>query len=207
MNPVGHLLADFAALIVIMVLALFRLRRLAFTVYDVIDGAFFILMGVFAGAWAANAIPRIVGNLMGSSVYTPWWAAGEHWMGAVTGGALVGYWWAKRRRLPVGVCFDALAPLLPITLAIIRVGCFLNADAFGRETASWIGMWLPDPNGVYAMRYPTQLVSLVMNLLLAGLLFGFEFYNHRRGMPLNWPFPGFLFFTLRRTLLPGPLLF
>lgn len=43
------------------------------------------------------------------------------------------------------------------------------------------------------MRYPTQLVSLAMNLLLACILFGFEFYGRRRGRPSGWPFPGFLF--------------
>jgi phosphatidylglycerol:prolipoprotein diacylglycerol transferase len=114
-------------------------------------------------------------------------------MGAVAGGALVGYLWVRWRSFPVGASFDAFAPLLPLALAIIRIGCFLSADAYGRPTDSWIAMWLPNVHGVYAMRYPAQLVSLGMNLLLAGVLFGFEAYTQRRGKPRGWPFPGFLF--------------
>jgi prolipoprotein diacylglyceryltransferase len=193
MNPNGHLLLNMLAGVVLFVLAWFRLRRLGYSIYDEIDGAFYLLMGVLAGAWFANALPRVVDTLAGGTRYDPWWAAGEHWMGAVAGGALVGYVWVRRRGFPVGASFDALAPLLPITLAIIRIGCLLNADAHGRPTDSWLAMWLPDPTGEYAMRYPTQLVSLGMNLLLAGLLFGVEYTVRRLGRPRGWPFPGFLF--------------
>ena len=101
--------------------------------------------------------------------------------------------WVRRRGFPLGASFDALAPLLPITLAIIRVGCFLNADAYGRPTESWIALWLPDVHGTYAWRYPTQLVSIGMNLLLAVVLFGFESYAKRVRKEEGWPFRGFLF--------------
>lgn len=193
MNQIGHLVLNMVAGAVVFALAWPRLRRLGFSLYDQIDGAFYLLMGVLAGAWAANALPRIIDGLTGGGRYDPWWAAGEHWMGAVAGGALVGYLWVRWRGWPVGATFDALAPLLPVGLAIIRIGCYLNADAHGLPTASWLAMWLPDPQGVYAMRYPTQLVSLVMNLLLAGVLFGFEYVTRRRGKAQGWPFPGFLF--------------
>ena len=153
----------------------------------------FLLIGVVGGAWIANVLPRVVDTLMGGNRYDPWWAAGEHWMGAVAGGAVVGYLWVRWRNKPVGACFDALAPLLPLELAIIRVGCFLHADAYGRVTDSWIGMWLPDVYGTYALRYPTQLVSIGVNLLLAGVLFGFEYTTRRQGKARGWPFPGFLF--------------
>jgi prolipoprotein diacylglyceryltransferase len=193
MNPTGHLVLNMLAGAALFALAWPRLRRLGYSIYDEIDGAFYLLMGIVAGAWAANALPRIVDAASGGQRYIPWWAAGEHWLGAVAGGALVGYLWVRRRGFPVGASFDALAPLLPICLAIIRIGCLLNADSHGRPTESWPGMWLPDPNGTYALRYPTQLVSLAMNLLLAALLFGFEFWTHRQGRPPGWPFPGFLF--------------
>ena len=114
-------------------------------------------------------------------------------MGAVTGGAVVGFIWVRRRSFPVGASFDALAPLLPIALAIIRIGCYVNADAYGRPTDSWIAMWLPDARGSYAWRYPTQFVSIGMNLLLAAVLFGFEAYARRVRKEDGWPFQGFLF--------------
>lgn len=193
MNELGHLLLNLLAGVTLMLLAWPRLRRLGFTVLDEIDGAFYLILGIVAAAWAANALPRIVDTLTGGNHYYPWWAAGEHWVGAVAGGALVGFFWVRRRGFPVGASFDALAPILPIALAIIRVGCFLNADAYGRPTESWIAMWLPDVHGSYAGRYPTQLVSIGMNLLLAAVLFGFEAYARYVRREEGWPFPGFLF--------------
>jgi prolipoprotein diacylglyceryltransferase len=194
MNQIGHLIFNILAGAVMMALAWPRLRRLGFTIYDEIDGAFYMLIGMIGGGWAANAIPRIVDSLAGGNRYDPWWAAGEHWMGVVVGGAVVGYIWVRRRGFPLGACFDTFTPLVPIGLAVIRIGCFLNADAYGRPTDSWIGMWLPDAYGNYAFRYPTQLVSLGMNLLLAGALYGFERYAQRRtGKSQGWPFSGFLF--------------
>ena len=167
MNQIGHLIFNILAGAVVMFLAWPRLRRLGFTIYDEIDGAFYLLIAMIGGGWAANAIPRIVDSLTGGNRYDPWWAAGEHWMGLVVGGAVVGYIWVRWRGFPLGACFDTFTPLVPIGLAVIRIGCFLNADAYGRPTDSWIGMWLPDAYGNYAFRYPTQLVSLGMNLLLA----------------------------------------
>lgn len=193
MNGVGHLALNIIAGAGTMLLAWPRVRRLGLTVLDEIDGAFYLILGIIAGAWAANALPRIVDTLTGGNHYYPWWAAGEHWMGAVAGGSIVGFFWVRRRGLPLGACFDALAPLLPITLAIIRIGCFLNADAYGRPTESWIAMWLPDAYGSYAWRYPTQLVSIGMNLLLAAMLFGFEAYATHVRKEEGWPFQGFLF--------------
>lgn len=194
MNPLGHMIFNMLAGAVVLVLAWPGLRRLGFTPFDEIDGAFYMFLGLLAGGWAANALPRIVDGLSGGHLYDPWWAAGQHWMGLVAGGALVGYLWLRwRRRFPIGATFDVFAPLLPIALAIIRIGCYLQADAYGSPTDSWVAMWLPDVYGHYAMRYPTQLVSLVMNLLLAAVLYGFAYGVRRTGKPHGWPFPGFLF--------------
>ena len=72
MNPFSHLLLNILAGAVVLLLAWPRLRRLGFTVYDEIDGAFYLLMGILGGAWAANALPRIVDGLMGGHRYDPW---------------------------------------------------------------------------------------------------------------------------------------
>ena len=98
----GHLLLNIMAGAVTMLLAWPRLRRLGFTVFDEIDGAFYLILGIIAGAWAANALPRIVDTLTGGNHYYPWWAAGEHWMGAVAGGALVGCFLGSPPGLPTG---------------------------------------------------------------------------------------------------------
>ena len=58
MNPTGHLLLNILAWLVLLLLAWPRLRRLGFTVYDEIDGAFYLLLGILGGAWAANGPGR-----------------------------------------------------------------------------------------------------------------------------------------------------
>jgi prolipoprotein diacylglyceryltransferase len=53
-------------------------------------------------------------------------------------------------------------------------------------------MTLPDTNGLWASRYPTQPVDILINLLIAALLFGFERWAAPHRTP-GWPFSGFLF--------------
>jgi hypothetical protein len=41
-------------------------------------------------------------------------------------------------------------------LVIWRIGCAVNGDAYGREINSNFAIWLPDVNGHYAGRIPTN---------------------------------------------------
>ncbi len=56
----------------------------------------------------------------------------------------------------MGWSFDLFAPLLPLALAIVRTGCLLAGDSYGKETTAWPAMVLPDVNGVWVSRYPAQ---------------------------------------------------
>lgn len=194
MNPELHLFWNMAALALFWIGTGWRVRRSRIAATTVIDGAVYITVGVVVGAWAANAVPRLVNVTLGDGAFTPWWVASQHWIGAVAGGAAVTYLWLRWRKLPVGICFDAAAPFVALALAVARIGCYVNADSYGWATDAWFAMWLPDPQGIYAMRYPTQLVSIGVNLLIAGLLLAFEWYTTRQlGKPAHWPFAGFLF--------------
>ncbi len=194
MNPELHFAANVAALVFFGALLWWRLRRQPLTFADGVDSAVYLVVGLLVGAWLANALPRLADTLLGGARYEPWWAAGQHWIGAVAGGSVGGYLWLRRRRLPAGFYFDAAAPAVALALAVVRIGCWVNGDSFGRETDSWIGMWLPDADGHYAMRYPTQLISLAASVLIGALLLGFEWFTTQRmGEAAEWPFPGFLF--------------
>jgi phosphatidylglycerol:prolipoprotein diacylglycerol transferase len=94
-------------------------------------------------------------------------------------------------------------------LAIGRVGCWGAGCCYGKPTDSWTGMYLRNVDGVWAERYPTQLISGLANLLLFFLLLAFEQYGQRRAARLanpaadlttdprqparTWPFDGFVF--------------
>jgi len=71
----------------------------------------------------------------------------------------------------------------------VRVGCISAGCCWGREVEGWPAMFLPDIHGYWTWRYPTQLISLGVNLLLFGALLALE----RWGGRAKWRFAGSLF--------------
>jgi phosphatidylglycerol:prolipoprotein diacylglycerol transferase len=108
--------------------------------------------------------------------------------GAILAVAL--YW--RLVGLPFWWSIDRVAVAAPLAHAIGRLGCHQAGCCWGRTTDSWLGVELPDINGVLAIRYPTQLMSAGLDLTLFVLLLGLERWCRRRGGS-GWPFDGFLF--------------
>lgn len=74
---------------------------------------------------------------------------------------------------------DRAIPVFGLAFAIARVGCLGAGCCGGAATSSPLGMYAPDSSGVWAMRYPTQIMSMGFELLLfVGLSW---LYKHRRG--------------------------
>ena len=93
----------------------------------------------------------------------------------------------------LGRALDMAAPPLALGLALGRVGCFAVGCCFGRVTDSHLGMHLPDEHGLWANRYPTQLMAMAANLGILLILLAVERYGIRRaGKERTWPFNGFL---------------
>jgi phosphatidylglycerol:prolipoprotein diacylglycerol transferase len=93
--------------------------------------------------------------------------------GLVSFGAIVGIlaWGYVINRIldrdqPVGLSSDTIAVILPLFLGIYRIGCLLNGCCYGLKTDSFIGMYLPGQFGVWAYRYPTQIMLLAFNFAL-----------------------------------------
>jgi phosphatidylglycerol:prolipoprotein diacylglycerol transferase len=112
-----------------------------------------------------------------------WQVGGEVAWGAM--GALLAWSWVYSRRAAVStaVFFDLLAPPAALAEGIMRWGCLLNGCCYGRETTGFPGMVLPDLNGRWALRYPTQVLYSAVGLGLFALL-----WAGRR----KKPFAGFL---------------
>lgn len=113
----------------------------------------------------------------------PWQVGGEAAWGAV--GALLAWSWTYSHRAGISraAFFDLLT--LPATLGegLMRWGCLLNGCCYGRKAAGFPGMYLPDLNGQWAWRYPTQVLYSAVGLGLFAL-----FWAGRR----RKPFDGFL---------------
>ena len=95
---------------------------------------------------------------------------------AVAGIAL----YAWRKRLPVVVLADALAPSVALGLALGRVGCFFNGCCHGRATdLPWAVMSTHPP---HELIHPTQLYETAAGLALCGGLLLIDRFQPRRGL-------------------------
>lgn len=100
---------------------------------------------------------------------------GAAWTGALVAGYL-GVVLAERK-LQVGQCTgDLVAPFIPLSMAIGRLGNFLAGDAYGTVTSL--------PWGVYmagATRHPVQLYELALDLMLFAVLWRWRQRPTRNG--------------------------
>ncbi|MBN1136922.1 MAG: prolipoprotein diacylglyceryl transferase [Anaerolineae bacterium] len=135
------------------------------------------------------------------------------------GGGLVAVLYMRHYRAPVGQVLDLGVPALPLSQAIARLGCTAAGCCYGVPTNSWLGVYLPDDTGVWADRYPTQLLAAGANLLIFLILVTVERFIPPHPPPAEggsekappsgggWRFPGFLslfyivLFSLKRFLL------
>jgi phosphatidylglycerol:prolipoprotein diacylglycerol transferase len=99
---------------------------------------------------------------------------GSAFLGALLGGGAAGWLWFRRGGLSAGRTFDLLLVPVPLSQAIGRIGCLAAACCHGKPTDSWLGLYLPDHDGFWAVRYPTQLLSAAADLLIFFLLLRLE---------------------------------
>ena len=94
-------------------------------------------------------------------------------------GLLAGLIYLRRVKLSFLSMADRAVPVFGLAFAIARLGCLAAGCCGGAETASAFSLRLPDTHGVWAQRYPTQIISLVFQVaLFLGLTW---LYRHRRG--------------------------
>ncbi len=86
------------------------------------------------------------------------------WYGAFLGGFLgfVVYIW--RKKLPFWQITDLFAPFLALGYALVRVGCFMAGCCYGKICSLPGGVVFPNVDQF--VRYPTQLYSSLINLIL-----------------------------------------
>lgn len=86
--------------------------------------------------------------------------------------------------LSFGAFWDVASFTILVGMIFTRVGCLLNGCCAGHESTAWYSMHLPNRNGKWARRNPTQ----IMEALWAGsLLVASAFIWHKL------PFDGALF--------------
>ena len=87
----------------------------------------------------------------------------------------------KILRLPFGAFWDVASITMLIGMTFTKVGCFLNGSCAGRPTTSRQALYLPNHQGIWRRRLPTQLLEAGWAaVILLGLM----------GLWHRLPFPG-----------------
>jgi len=75
--------------------------------------------------------------------------------------------------IPFGAFWDVAGVTIMVGMVFTRVGCFLNGCCAGRESDSWLSLYLPNIRGEWKNRVPTQLLESgwAAMLLVTGLIF------------------------------------
>ncbi len=96
------------------------------------------------------------------------WHGGMSFHGGLLGALAAGWWFSRRRNLPLLVIADSVIVTAPIGLGLGRIGNFLNGELFGRVSdVPWAMIF---PQGGPLPRHPSQLYEALGEGLLLFLL-------------------------------------
>lgn len=183
--------AYFVGLVGVGLYAFHRLRVLPSWPGDETRRLLFVVIGGFVGTHLAGIFPTLQ---LYARTHVFEWVPRASFVGTLAGGTLAGAIASRGDSTPFGRVTDLGGMPWPLLLAFGRIGCLGAGCCYGRTTSSWLGVWLPDVAGHWTVRYPTQAMSGIANLLIFGILAAFEHYAKRRAQgDKHWPFDGFLF--------------
>ncbi len=194
------------ALLVAGVLTFRRLRQIGRPPELLARNLPLVILAGFVGTFAFGAIPTLRAYLQTGRLQ---WVSATSFVGTLLFAILTALLLIWKSRGPLWLLLDRGIVPWALFLAIGRVGCWGAGCCYGKPTDSWLGMYLRNVDGVWAERYPTQLISGLANLSIFFLLLAVEKYGQRRAarpaIPAadlaadqpqaarSWPFDGFVF--------------
>lgn len=155
----------------------------------VIRGTFLAILGGFGGAYAVRAFLTLQYFVQSGDLT---WSGGSSFVGVLLGGVGVGILYCRHHRIPLPRALDLAAPALALGQAVGRLGCLAAGCCYGRPADAWLGLVLPDADGLWVSRYPTQLMAAAADLLILATLLILERRGKRRPGQRR-PFDGLTF--------------
>lgn len=127
----------------------------------VYDFVFWVILGGIAGARFFFVVLNFSDFVSDPKQIIMISNGGLAWQGGLVFGALAGFLFVRKKKLPLGLMADFSAPYLALGQAIGRIGCFLNGCCYGKEV-SW-GIYFP----VHQNRlHPAQVYDSLMLVLI-----------------------------------------
>lgn len=166
-----------------LVMALYRGKRRGFNNEEIIDIAFYGVIGGIIGAKLLYLITQAGEIIRDPSSIKGMITGGFVIYGAIIGGVLSSYIYCRVKGLTFIKYFDLLVPSVAFAQGFGRIGCLMAGCCYGRETTSSIGIVfkrsLYAPSGISL--YPTQIISSVGDFSIAAILLIFAARNKKEG--------------------------
>lgn len=135
------------------------------------------LTGLFLPAWVVSQAVSLVSGQPPEPVRM------RVYFGLASG-LLAIYLYCRKFHLPLLEPLDRLIPSFALAFGIARAGCLAAGCCGGMPTSSWIGMYLPNEFGQWAVRCPTQIMSGVFELALFFSLTWLNTWRHQADVQL-----------------------
>ena len=116
------------------------------------------------------------------------WQGGLAFHGGILGGMAVGYWFCKKRGIPIGRMADILVIPAAIALVLGRIANFVNGELWGTVTnVSWCFKF-PHAEGC---RHPSQIYGAIARTVVLGIVWAVSKKEYKDGY-LFWMFFGLM---------------
>jgi prolipoprotein diacylglyceryltransferase len=147
---------------------LYRLLRRRFQAGPSARGLLWVVLGGVVGANLGGGVALAYELLAGRAL--PVAVKSNSFLGALAGGLLAAVLVCRHYRVSFWRACDRGIPALPLGQAIGRLGCLARGCCYGLATLSPLGLYLPDNQGHWTSRYPTQLLDGAASLLVMAAL-------------------------------------
>ena len=143
----------------------------------IMRGLLWTILGGFVGQYLVRGVIVLQRFLQSGDLA---WAGGSSFIGMLLGGLAAGALYCRKYKISLPRALDRTAPAIALSQAIARWGCLAAGCCYGKPTDSWLGVYLRNIHGEWAVRYPTQLMASAADLLIFGLLLFIEQIAARR---------------------------
>ncbi len=155
-------------------------RRAGYDPRRLLDGVLWVLAGGLVGARVAYVIPNWADYATNPAALFGQWGGGLVFQGGLVAGAAALGAFALFERLPFLSTADLAAQGICLAQCLGWLGALVHGANYGMIVRSPVSLWLPDLYGVYAPRFPTQVVASLMAAALFVLL---RWLNRRTPRP------------------------